>query len=136
MAMGEVIRYSEAFKRHVVGEMELGRVGSQAEARAKYGIGGEGTVGRWVRKYGKDHLLRRVVRVETPGERDQIKALKGRIRDLERAVTDGKVQETLYKAYFEIVCEQFGVQDMEALKKRIAERLSGEESSSGGGRRA
>ncbi len=113
----KVIRYSKAFKRHVVAELESGRLASHAEARAKYGIRGGSTVSIWLRKYGKNHLLRKGVRVETPNERDQVKALKLRIRQLERAVADRKVKETLAEAYFEMVCEEFGVADMGALKK-------------------
>lgn len=126
----EVIRYIEAFKRHVVGELEAGRLASHGEARAKYGIRGASTLTSWLRKYGKNHLLRRVVRVETPDERNRIKAMLSRIRQLERAVADSKVKETLAEAYFEIVCEQFGVADAGALKKSIAEKLLDEESCS------
>ena len=126
----KVIRYSEAFKRHVVGELESGRLASHGEARAKYGIRGAGTLPKWLRKYGKNHLLRKVVRVETPNERHQVKSLKSRIRQLERAVADSKIKETLAEAYFEIMCEKFGVDDASALKKSIAEKLSHEESCS------
>ena len=122
----ELVRYSEAFKRHVVDELERGAVRSHGEARERFGIRGATTINTWLRRYGKNHLLRRVVRVESVEDRDQVKALKGRIRDLERAVADAKVQETLAKAYFEIVCEQRGVTDVEALKKSIAEKLSRE----------
>jgi transposase len=122
----EVVRYSEAFKRHVVEELERGVLRSHGEARERYGIGGAETINGWLRRYGRNHLLGRVVRVESVEERDQIKALKARVRDLERAVADAKVQETLAKAYFEIVCEKHGVTDVEALKKSIAAKLSSE----------
>lgn len=56
-----LIRYSDAFKRHVVAELESGRLATHGEARAKYGIRGAGTLPKWLRKYGKNHLLRRVV---------------------------------------------------------------------------
>lgn len=123
----EVMKYSEAFKRHVVKELEFGKVKSLLEARERYGIGGGGTVGEWVRKYGSDRIQRKVVRVETPEERDQIKTLKTRIRELEKALSETKVSETLAKAYFETLCEKFGVKDPEALKKNIERKLFGEE---------
>jgi len=128
-----LIRYSEAFKRHVVAELESGQLASHGEARAKYGIRGAGTLPQWLRKYGKNHLLRKVVRVETPNERNQIKTLKSRIRQLERAVVDSTVRQTLAEAYFDVVCEKFGVADAGALKKSIAEKLSHEASCSGPG---
>lgn len=129
-----VIRYSEAFKLHVVSELESGRLANQKEAREKYGIKGCSTIAGWLRRYGKNHLLGRVIRVEKPEERDQIKALKARIAALERALVDSKVQETVHKAYFEIVCEQTGVSDPEALKKSIDEKLLREASRRAAGR--
>jgi len=130
-----VVRYSEAFKLKVVSELESGRLRSREEARERYGIGGSLTVGKWVRKYGKAHVQGRIVRVETPDERSQIRALKARIAELERAVVDSKVQEALQKAYFDILCREYGVQDPEGLKKSIAERLSGKDSGKGEGRK-
>ena len=38
-----------------------------------------------MRKYGKEHLRTKVVRVETAKDRDQVKALKKRIGELEKA---------------------------------------------------
>jgi transposase-like protein len=134
MAGRDTIRYSEAFKLQVIGELESGKFDSVDEARRAYGIGGSNTIGKWLRKYGKRNLLGRVIRVEKPQERDQIKVLKARIRELERAVADSKVQEVLSRAYFEIVCEQYGVEDIEGLKKSIARKLSDEESGSAGKR--
>jgi len=126
--MRDQLRYSEAFKVQVVSELETGRLGSQNEARERYGIGGASTIGKWIRKYGKNHLIGKVVRVETTKDRDRMKALKQRIRELEKAVADAKVQEVLHKAYFEIVCEKYGVTDPEALKKKLGRTLSGGES--------
>jgi transposase len=118
------IQYSEAFKLQVVRELESGVLCSQAEARRRYGIRGSVTVGRWVRKYGSPSLQTKVVRVETPDEQRQLKALERRIADLERALVDSKVQEALHKSYFDIACRESGISDPEALKKSIADRLS------------
>jgi transposase-like protein len=121
------VRYSEAFKLRVVSELETGRVVSQNEARERYGIGGSSTISKWIRKYGKNDLAAKVIRVETSKDRDAMKALKKRIRELEKAVADAKVQEVLHKAYFEIVCERYGVTDPEELKKKLATTLLGGE---------
>jgi|OpeIllAssembly_1097287.scaffolds.fasta_scaffold278375_2 transposase-like protein len=121
------VRYSEAFKMQVVRELESGELRSFDEAGDRYGIQGSITVSRWVKKYGSERIQRRIVRVETTGERDQIKALKMRIAQLERALVDSKVSEALHKAYFDIVCEKCGVKDPEELKKNIEQKLSGEE---------
>ena len=44
--------YTEAFKRHVVQEVESGRI-TQCQAGRKYGILGHSTILKWCRKYGK-----------------------------------------------------------------------------------
>lgn len=113
----EVVRYSEAFKMQVIRELVGGRWRSREEARQHYGIRGAVTLSAWVRKYGPASIQGRVIRVETVDERGQIKALKMRIKELERAVVDSKVQEAMYKAYFDIVCREYGVEDPAALKK-------------------
>jgi transposase-like protein len=127
MGRSVTLRYSEAFKLQVIGQIESGRFECVEHARQAYGIGGTQTVHQWLRKYGRSDLQGRIIRVEKPGERDQIKALKARIRQLESAVADSKVQEVLARAYFEVVCEEFGVEDVEALKKSIAAKLSAED---------
>jgi transposase-like protein len=132
MSGRDTIRYSEAFKLQVISELESGKFACPEEARRAYGIGGTNTVHQWLRKYGRNDLRGRVVRVEKPGEKDQIKALKERIRELEKAVADSKVQEVLARAYFDIVCDQYGVADKEALKKNIAAKLSAGERRSAG----
>ena len=129
------VRYSEAFKLQVVRELENGELGNLEEAKGRYGIGGQRTVSGWVRKYGSERIQRKVVRVETPGERDQVKALKKRIAELERALVDSRVSEALNKAYFDLVCEKFGVKDPEELKKNLEQKLCGEEGGTGKGKK-
>jgi len=129
------VKYSEAFKMQVVRELESGKLRSFEEARDRYGIKGSMTVSRWVKEYGDKRIQVRVIRVETTEERDQIKALKKRIADLERALVDSRVSEALNKAYFDIVCEKYGVKDPEGLKKNMEQKLSGEEGSTGKGKK-
>jgi len=113
----KVIRYSEAFKQEVVSEIEGGRYGSPFEASRAYGITGSGTVRRWVREYGKSHLLSKVVRVEKKGEPGEIKRLKERVRQLEAALADSHMDWALEKSFFEILCERTDT-DIEAFKKK------------------
>jgi transposase-like protein len=122
----EVVRYSQAFKMQVVKELAEGQWRSREEARERYGIRGSGTVAVWVRKYGSPEMQGRVIRVESTTERDQVKALKAQIKELERALVDSNVRSALDKAYFDIVCREHGVKDPAALKKSIAEKLSQE----------
>lgn len=113
----KVIRYSEAFKRQVVSELAEGRYGSPYEASEAYGIRGRETVSRWVRQYGREEVLKKVVRVEKPGELREVKRLKERVRQLESALADAHIDGALAEAYFEVLCESTGV-DAEAFKKK------------------
>lgn len=122
---GTVIRYSEAFKRQVVEELESGRHRHVEEVRQKYGIGGRDTVQRWVRKYGRGHVLPKVVRVESMGEKDRIEALQKRVKQLEKALAEAQVDQVLSRAYFELACEEFGITDVEGFKKNADQRLFG-----------
>ncbi len=119
-----VIRYSEAFKLKVVTELENGKLDSMEHARRKYGIKGTLTIRGWLKKYGREHLLPRKVRIEMPNEQDRIKKLKQENHKLKLALADAKVGEVLNRAFFEIACEEFGVHDIEAYKKKLDTRLS------------
>jgi transposase-like protein len=122
----KVVRYSEAFKLKVVSELESGKLSSMAEARRKYGIGGGSTVANWLKKYGKNHLLGKVVKVETVEDREEKKELKDQIADLKAALADAKVKEVLSESYLRIACEKFGVTDVEEFKKKLDVKLSRE----------
>jgi len=55
----ETLRHSEAFKLQVVSELESGKFKCIFETMKRYDIRGCGTIERWIRKYGKNHLLKR-----------------------------------------------------------------------------
>jgi transposase len=112
-----MVRYSEAFKLRVVQKLEQGKLVSIIEAQRKYGIRGSSTIRGWLKKYGREQLLPKKVRVEMPNEQDQIQKLEKEIRDLKLALVHAKVEEVLNRAFFEIACEEFGVDDIERYKK-------------------
>ena len=112
-----VVRYSEAFKLQVVSELETGKLGCIFEARKRYAIKGVGTVDRWIRKYGKNHLLKKVVRVESTNERDQLIELKKKNRELESALSDAHLDLRLERAWLKIACSG-GIDDVESFKKK------------------
>ena len=79
MKKNTATRYSEAFKRQVVGEIDRGKFSSPRKAREAYGIRGNGTVESWIRKHGREDLLPKRIRIETMEEAvrcelDQLKA--------------------------------------------------------------
>jgi transposase-like protein len=119
----QVVRYSEAFKMQVVNELETGQLSTVAEARRHYGIRGGSTVQYWLKRYGKNHLRSKVVTVQTPKDRDQFKALKKRIKELEKALASTQVDAVLNDAYYQIVCERHGIADPEEFKKKLDVKL-------------
>ena len=70
----KIIRYSECFKQSVVSEVEKNGLSIQ-QARDHFGIKGTSTIQLWLKKYGRNHLLNKVVRVETRDEIDELKPL-------------------------------------------------------------
>ncbi len=117
MSKRVVIRYSSCFKRQVVEDLESGRMASIEAARLHYGIGGDGTIQRWLRQYGRNALLPKVVRVEKPNEADQITQLKQQIAQLQRALGQTQAENLLNQQYLKRACEQLG-QDLESFKKK------------------
>jgi transposase-like protein len=110
------IRYSEAFKMQVVGEVEREGV-SVLSVRKKYGVRGAGTVESWVRKYGNGNRLK-IIRVETPEEINEFRRLKERVKRLETALADANIELAIEKAYTQIACERAGIKDVEGFKKK------------------
>ena len=110
------IRYSEAFKLQIVGELERASETVLA-VRQKYGIRGAGTVESWLRKYGNGSRGK-IIRVETPEEINELKRLKERVKRLETALADANIELALEKAYTQIACERAGIKDVDEFKKK------------------
>ena len=112
------IRYSEAFKMQVVREVEENDLPFDRVSQ-KYGIKGRGTVRRWISKYGNG-TRGNVIRVQTPQEKDELKELKKRIRQLEGALADAHIDAAIERAYTEMACERAGIADVADFKKKAA----------------
>jgi len=112
------IRYSEAFKIEVVRELEEGGLTFEAMA-LKYGIKGNMTVAHWVRKYGNGSRGK-VIRVEKPGEINELKRLTERVRLLESALADANIDAALERAYTRLALERAGITDVAEFKKKVA----------------
>jgi transposase-like protein len=119
----EFVTYSEAFKLQVVEEISRGKFASVSQAQKAYSICGAITIQKWIKKYGKEELLPKRVRVETMAEIDELKESKKRIRDLEKALSDAHMDYCLERAFLEIACEEMGT-SREELKKNNAMRLA------------
>jgi transposase-like protein len=119
----EFITYSEAFKMQVLEQIRQGKFVTISQAQKAYGICGKTTIQKWIKKYGKEELLPKRVRVETMSEIDELKEAKKRIRDLEKALADSHMDYCLERAFLEIACEEMGT-NREDLKKNNAIRLA------------
>ncbi len=115
-------QYSSAFKLKVVNEIESGKL-SISQARGIYDIGGAHTISRWIKNLGKNHLLSKVVRIEMKDEKDKVKELKDRVRNLERLLANKELDNLMNEAFLELLAEDHGV-DLEEFKKKVdKERL-------------
>jgi transposase len=117
MRVRVIRRYSAAFKREVVEEIESGRFESIQAAADHHGIKGSMTVRGWVELLGKNHLLAKVVRVEKVGEADQMLQLRRQIERLQKALGQTQAENLLNGEYLKLACEQMG-EEVESFKKK------------------
>ena len=62
--------------------------------------------------------------METTEERNEMKMLRKRVRDLEAALGDAHLDLRLESAFLEIACESAGIGDVDAFKKKAEVELS------------
>jgi transposase len=110
-------QYSLAFKRKVVSEIESGRFNVH-QARKVYDIRGCGTIERWIRNFGKNHLLGKIVRIEMKNEKDRIKELEKEKRELESALAQAHLKNLTLESLIEAAEEHYQVD----LKKNFGEK--------------
>jgi ATP:corrinoid adenosyltransferase len=77
-----------------------------------------------MKRMGKLASLPRVIRVEKPDEKDQIKELRRQIRELKESLADTQVRYLIAESRFEVVCEEQGLDPEEVKKKLNAKRSS------------
>jgi transposase-like protein len=106
--MGKVIcRYSEAFKRSVVAEIESGRY-TVLEAANVHQIHFTSVYG-WMKKLCSPDTQTRIVRIQMPTERDRIKELEKEKRALESALAQAHMKIILLESTVEVLEEKAGV---------------------------
>ena len=115
------VRYSDCFKRSIVEEIEKNGL-SIEDCRRKYGIGGSSTIQKWLKKYGKHHLLNKMVRVETLDEVQKIKALETELKNVKEAFANLSLRNLVLETYLEEFGKETGRTD--EIKKKYAQELS------------
>jgi len=112
-----VIRYSMSFKQQVINQLEAGRFSSINEAKEHFGIRRSYTIQKWLKKYGRNHLCAKVVRVEKPDEKNRVLELRKQVRQLKEALGQTQAEKIIGEEFLKIACERLG-QDVEDFKKK------------------
>jgi transposase-like protein len=100
-------RYSQAFKQQVVREYEGGT--SIYHLMQKYGIGAHETVKRWVERYSRAGYRNEVVVIQTVEDQLEVKAMKQRITELEKALADNVLENQMLRATVEVASQALGM---------------------------
>ena len=117
----ETIRYSISFKQKVVREIEEEGLDIRTAAR-RYGIKGGSTLQKWIKQFGKNYLLNKIVRVEVKGEKDRVKELEAEIKKLKIALADATMEKHALETLIDIVNENYQTD----VKKNLGQQLSKE----------
>ncbi len=115
----KIYRYSDCFKQSVVSEVEKNGLTIQ-QARDRFGIKGTNTIQLWLKKYGRNHLLNKVVRVETKDEINELKQLREENKRLKIAYAELAIDHKLSEMVIEKADELMGLE----LKKKYEQELS------------
>ncbi|MBK7035555.1 MAG: transposase [Bacteroidetes bacterium] len=114
-----VKRYSVSFQHRVVKEFEEEGI-SISVIKRRYDIKGSETIQKWIRKFGKTHLLNQIIRIETMEEKDRIKKLEEEIKRLKLALADS----VLAKDCLEVVIDEANKEYKTDLKKNFGSERS------------
>ena len=117
----QTIRYSISFKQKVVKQIEEEGWDIRDAAR-RYGIRGGSTIQKWIKQFGKNHLLNKIIRIEVKGEKDRVKELEAEIKKLKIALADATMEKHALETLIDIVNENYHTD----VKKNLEQRLSKE----------
>ena len=112
-------RYPNAFKLHVVRQVERGHL-SIAQARRRYHIGGSSTIPRWLKAFGTNQHTCTIMRIQTPDEVDQLKDLQRHNQELESALAQAHLKILALESTLTVAEKHYGVD----LKKNSAFKAS------------
>lgn len=122
---GVSIRYSLSFKQKVISEIESGKL-SICNARKLYGIAGGQTIQNWIKKFGKLHLLNKIVRVELKDEVSRLRQLEKEKKELESALAQAHLKLIVYETLIDVAEEELGIDLKKNLKSESLSKASKE----------
>ncbi len=100
-------RYSLSFKQKVISEIESGKL-TKSDARRLYDIGSDTSIEKWIKKFGKLHLLNKVVRIELKDEVSKLKELEKQKKALESALAQAQLRLIVYESIIEVAEQELG----------------------------
>ena len=114
-----VIRYSISFKQKVVRELEEEGL-TISEASRRYGIKGGQTIQSWLRKFGKNHLISKIVRIEMKGEKDRVKELESELKRVKLALADATMKNDMLETLITLASDHYQTD----IKKNLGQQPS------------
>ena len=117
--MGRTVkRYSIAFKQSILAELESGQY-TALELSRIHGLSFT-SIYNWLRQYGSPSSQTKIVRVEMPNERNGLKELEKKNRELEKALAHAQLKIMTLEATLEVLEEKTG----QTVKKKNVMPLS------------
>jgi len=107
--------YSEAFKKQVVKEYEQGLL-NKDQLQIKYGLGGNSTVLKWCRKYGKFAYPK-----QSATGRPMKDPQKERIKELEAKLKSAELKLKVYDKLIEVTNRELDADIVKKIEARLSE---------------
>ncbi|MFM6995398.1 MAG: transposase [Sediminibacterium sp.] len=112
----KVIRYSESFKQQIISEYASGK-STISSLALRYGIKGGSTIKNWIQKSHNFDLLPKIIRVETPSDKDELASLRAENKKLKLLVADQALDLAIAQSTIEYIEKYEGV-DLNNIKKK------------------
>ena len=110
MKEGKCARYTEAFKQHVGGEVESGRI-RESDANRRYGILGHSTILKWCRKYGKlpSHRNTRTGLTRMDEKEIELLRLENEIKALKQELESARFKNVVLETLVDVAERELGI---------------------------
>ena len=116
------VGFTEAFKLHVVEEVESGRI-TQSDAGRKYGILGHSTILKWCRKYGR-HTSQRSTRnteMRMDKKENELLLLQNEIKALKQELEDARFKNVVWETLVDVADRELQI----PIRKKYGAKRSG-----------
>jgi len=110
-------RYSIAFKKQVVAGYEAGA--SLNVLNQRYSIKGTTTIKRWVEQYGRAGIRHKIVTIQQPEEREQLRQLQTELKQMKELVAKLSLEKFILECTLAVAEEDLGYE----VKKKIPTAL-------------